>query len=133
MNCLWCDQAIIIEANWSNLFLPPKKQYLCRICNNELDILSGRRCKHCSRSTAEKVCSDCIKWQDKNDTLIFNYSIYDYNERMQDMIAKWKYRGDYVIGLAFQETFREVYKEIFRNNVKYTIMPIPLSQERMKE
>jgi len=133
MNCLWCDQIIIIEATWSNLFFPPKKQYLCQVCNNALDILSGRRCLQCSRTTTKKVCSDCIKWQNKNDSLTFNYSIYDYNERMQDMITKWKYRGDYVIGLAFQEMFREVCKEKFGNNEKYTIIPIPLSQKRMRE
>src|SRR5699024_4555067 len=62
-----------------------------------------------------------------------NYSIYTYNEQMSEIIAKWKYRGDYVLANIFKELFVQVFKEVFSNVLSESIVvPIPLSKERLQ-
>lgn len=134
MICLWCDEEIIIETTWRNLFLPSAEQRLCSPCSNQLNMLWGSRCERCSRSTQKRICPDCIEWQNrKEDPLISNYSVYAYNDRMQEMIAKWKYRGDYILGEAFQKAFTSSFQKKFKDKKNYAIVPIPLSEERINE
>ena len=134
MTCLWCDKELILETTWSNLFLPSEKQYLCEKCGSQLELLTGQRCRRCSRITEEIVCSDCQTWESRgDDPLCLNHSVFAYNERMQEMIAKWKYRGDYILGQAFQKSFLRSFKKKFRQHKKYEVIPIPLSKERIKE
>ncbi|MBU5467801.1 ComF family protein [Virgibacillus sp. MSJ-26] len=134
MICLWCDKEIVIETTWSNLFIPSEKHHLCADCKGELETLSGKRCVRCSRVTNEKVCADCKDWLNKsNDPLTYNYSVYAYNDRMQEMIARWKYRGDYILGKAFQQVIITSFKQQFKQMKNYAVVPIPLSEERLKE
>lgn len=134
MDCLNCDEKIIVETSWRTLFVPPKQQMLCDKCLNHLHLLSGDRCTRCSRETSQQVCSDC-RYYDKNgeDPLMFNYSIFTYNEHMQDMISRWKYRGDYVLGNAFEDALKTAFRNVFPKSNHFEIVPIPLSEERLKE
>jgi|SRR5690625_2586097 len=136
MNCLWCDKEIMVEMNWINLFLLPKPQQLCDPCTHKLKLLKGERCERCSRMTKEKVCADCAWWgsQDTPDPLVFNYSVYAYNEQMQGMIAKWKYRGDYILADAFKPQFIQSFHKKFAHLKEDMIaISIPLSTERLQE
>lgn len=137
MNCLWCDQEIILEISWKNLLMLSNPKQLCNDCENELEVLQGNRCIKCSRLTTSKTCTDCERWSNHKmhaDVLTFNYSVYHYNERMQDMLAKWKYRGDYIIGNAFKEQFIHTFINQFSWIGKDAIIvPIPLSEERLRE
>ncbi|HLR52092.1 MAG TPA: ComF family protein [Candidatus Avamphibacillus sp.] len=134
MNCLWCDEEIIIQISWLNLVIPPKQQHLCNICMNKLDKITGKRCKRCSRRSEETICIDCKRYgQIETDPLVFNYSVYSYNEYMQEIVTKWKYRGDYILGRAFEQSFQQAFKEIFPRSYEYCIIPVPLSRERLKE
>src|SRR5690625_904516 len=133
MYCLWCDEEIIIEINWDNLFKLSKPQLLCDKCMNQLEMIEGDRCVKCSRSYQGELCFDCQRWTDK-DPLIFNYSLYTYNEQMQEMIARWKYRRDYVLATIFREYYVKTFVKIFSflgENIY--IIPIPLSEDRMME
>ncbi|MFD1038888.1 ComF family protein [Virgibacillus byunsanensis] len=137
MCCLWCDEAIIPEINWSNIILLPKPKTLCDDCKSKLKILHGNRCKKCSRSSEEVICKDCSRWEGQTaqtDPLQFNYSIFSYNQQMQDIITKWKYRGDYCLGNIFKDKFVQGFKDTFSFLSKdIRIVPIPLSTERLKE
>ncbi|WP_284139261.1 MULTISPECIES: phosphoribosyltransferase family protein [unclassified Virgibacillus] len=90
----------------------------------------------CSRVSMEKLCSDCKRWQSLThpSSLQWNYSIYKYNYFMKELVAKWKYRGDYTLGVSFQSIFQEHFKVHFNHLRKSAIaVPIPLSHERLKE
>lgn len=125
----------MVETSWINVFLPPKPNRLCQACEAELHTLHGQRCSHCSRITVDSVCSDCTWWKqfmNGNDVLDKNYSVFAYNDRMQEMITKWKYRGDYQIGYVFQTTFQDCFPKIIQTK-QQIVVPIPLSPERLYE
>ncbi|WP_099159872.1 ComF family protein [Virgibacillus ndiopensis] len=137
MHCLWCDQVIIPEMSWSNIFFLDKPKNLCDVCESKLEKLTGKRCKRCSRLSDTAECNDCM-WWDKHlkgqDSLNSNYSVFAYNSYMQEIIAKWKYRGDYQLGDSFQQLFRNVFLQHFTSLPKEAVaIPIPLSVERMKD
>jgi len=134
MCCVWCNKEMGKRLNWKRLLLLSESKSLCSICEDKLDIIQGKRCQMCSRQSDEHVCSDCIYWQRRDPSLSFNHSVFRYNERMQKMIARWKYRGDYVLGDAFKEAFQKEFKRIFAKFDRDTILvPIPLSEERLFE
>lgn len=135
MYCVWCNQSMMRHVSWGNLFYPEKPSVLCDRCTSHLEIIDGNRCKRCSRKSVEKLCADCLWWQSEmEESLEFNFSIYRYNERMKEMVAKWKYRGDYVIGEAFKEKFRQTFRNTFSHIKEELIaIPIPLSLERRQE
>ncbi|WP_337020283.1 ComF family protein [Oceanobacillus massiliensis] len=85
--------------------------------------------------TSEKLCADCRSWGNgTTDLLEFNHSIFTYNKMMQDIITKWKYRGDYILGNIFKSYVIEAFKIRFAFLEKdFVAIPIPLSEERMKE
>ncbi|NAO99430.1 ComF family protein [Halomonas sp. MG34] len=134
MHCLWCDEEIIPSVNWGNLLLPSRPASLCEKCESELEQIEGDRCRKCSRKTAEVVCRDCQWWESqKRNVLAGNYSVYTYNAFMREIIAKWKYRGDYILGNVFAEVFTEGYYQAFGKKKDAIIIPIPLSENRLKE
>jgi len=100
---------------------------------NKLDEITGKRCRRCSRRSEKSICFDCERYGRTKDSLVFNYSLYSYNEHIQEIVAKWKYRGDYVLGKVFEESFQQAFKKIFPRSHEYSIVPIPLSGERLKE
>ncbi|WP_339213858.1 phosphoribosyltransferase family protein [Ornithinibacillus sp. FSL M8-0202] len=52
---------------------------------------------------------------------------------MQDIIAKWKYRGDYELGTVFEESYTTYFQKAFASIKNAVIIPIPLSMERLQE
>lgn len=51
---------------------------------------------------------------------------------MKEVIAKWKYRGDYVLVEIFQTEFIRHFNTYIKNQMKEAIIiPIPLSKERL--
>lgn len=132
MHCLFCDDEIILERNWKNLLQMTPSNPLCESCQQGFQKVQGNRCQKCSREHESKLCLDCKYWG-KNDPLIFNHSLFIYNETMKEMIAQWKYRGDYILGYAFQEPFKKAFADVFNEKEDFVIVPIPLSKERLLE
>lgn len=137
MNCLWCDKEIIPELSWSNLVFLSKPKQLCQQCESKLEFVTGKRCDKCSRISGETLCHDCKWWEhhtNNHDPLTFNYSIFHYNDQMQALISRWKYRGDYCLGYAFKDYYQNVFKRSFAFLPKEAIaVPIPLSSKRFSE
>ncbi|MFD1350104.1 ComF family protein [Oceanobacillus caeni] len=136
MNCAWCDTEIILSLSWANLIMLEKEEILCSECKLGLEWINGNRCDRCSRNTTEKRCADCMWWEEKekNESLQFNYSIFTYNPFMKEVIAKWKYRGDYYLGYIFENYLMEAFQENFSFLKKNGfVVPIPLSEERLLE
>lgn len=136
MNCLWCDEEIIVDISWSDFILLPSMKKLCVECADELEVIRGKRCSACSRLSDDEICSDCTRWRKQmngNDAISRNHSIYAYNPVMQAMITKWKYRGDYCLGEIFREQVTKSFESAFGHLNDAVIVPIPLSQERLND
>lgn len=136
MNCLWCDEEILTETSWSTLFYPTKHKYICTRCEKRLSIITGNRCIQCSRKSEHQLCTDCLGWRISNngkDIITFNYSVYSYNNYMQEIISKWKYRGDYELGFMFKYCFETHFRQIFKSIKNIVAVPVPLSKERLQE
>jgi competence protein ComFC len=137
MYCLWCQREILAEVNWGNLFYPDSLQHLCGQCMAKLEPLIGKQCALCSRLTDNnKVCMDCERWESDPDwqgTLVFNKSVFLYNEAIQEMVVKWKYRGDYILREVFRTAFGKKFLETFSLWNDIVVVPIPLSKERLAE
>jgi len=136
MDCLWCENEIIPEISWMNLFAPAKSRLLCDACLPQLEMLEGSRCRYCSRVTDEAICSDCSWWRNgrAQDPIEWNHSVFSYNAFMQEVIAKWKYRGDYCLGNIFRYSFVQAFHEKFAFLKKEAVaVPVPLSEERHME
>lgn len=134
MHCLWCLEEIIPVMSWVNIAILFKPKLLCEACEGKLNQLSGKRCYRCSRISGDKLCMDCIWWErnTRRDVLKYNYSIYAYNDVMQDMVAKWKYRGDYRLGDVFKQPLIDAFSRNF-SKMGLVAVPIPLSEDRLQE
>lgn len=131
MYCLWCDAEIIKEVNWNNLFKLPKDEVICQGCKEQMKLIQGQACPQCSREMdCEERCEDCVRWGEA--ALDRNVSLYRYNEFMKEAVAKWKYRGDYVLVDLFMEDFKKRF-EALRLPEETILVPVPLSDERMVE
>ncbi|WP_345242332.1 ComF family protein [Pontibacillus salipaludis] len=131
MHCLWCDQEIIKELNWNNLFQLPRDEVLCQDCKEEMHLLKGPSCPKCSRETDEReICHDCARWG--GAPLEKNTSLYRYDSFLKEVVAKWKYRGDYILVDVFKEDFMKRFKAL-KISKETILVPIPLSEERFAE
>ena len=142
--CVWCQTKVIPEVAWQTFFFPDKPRSLCQKCEAGLEKIDFIACEICGRPpTNDKqqetptICPDCTKWQQDpswENILTFNRSAYHYNPLLQEMITKWKYRGDYHVGHAFEEAVIETFKRYFFKTIPDAILvPIPLSTERLHE
>jgi competence protein ComFC len=138
--CLICHEVMVSTLGWVDLFVPDRKQEVCPICLPKLERIEGERCQICMRSFNKldiqfrkgERCSDCNRWEQDptyKGVLIQNYSPYSYNEFLKELIAKYKYRGDYALAKIFAS---EIELKINEMKPKY-IIPIPLSEERLYE
>ncbi|GGA67148.1 ComF family protein [Ornithinibacillus halotolerans] len=136
MHCLWCHEEILQEINWINLLSPPKQTRICYRCSEQLIVISGNRCPQCSRLNERGICNDCLRWKELfegEDVITFNYSVFPYTSFIKEVVAKWKYRGDYELGFIFREKFLQFFKEAFQSVSDPIVVPIPLSKERLFE
>jgi competence protein ComFC len=122
------------------LFSPEKEQLLCSICEGRLEKISGDCCKMCCRSFSQldeqfrhgDLCNDCVRWEADpkwSDFLDQNFSLFHYNDFLKEVIARFKFRGDYIIAKAFTEPLKQ---ELSKLTFDY-LVPIPLSEERLYE
>ncbi|HEY4602071.1 MAG TPA: ComF family protein [Cerasibacillus sp.] len=135
-HCLWCDQAITYQATWRHLLTLMERATLCEPCQTKLTLLTGKQCQKCSRESETDICLDCHYWIKELDTdpLTANISVFSYNEQMREMIAKWKYRGDYELVHAFRHVFVKMFNKHFSTQLKdFAVIPIPLSEMRLYE
>ena len=75
---------------------------------------------------------DCVKWEENKDwagTLERNDSIVTYNDFAQEVIARFKYRGDYIFAQIFAYFMKKKLVELSFD----AIVPIPLSEPRLYE
>jgi competence protein ComFC len=139
-HCLICHKEIDAEIGWQELFLRTEEKVICRECEESFEELKGALCKICGRRLQGldpqfidgEMCYDCIRWEKDPEwegVLSRNISLYAYNKFLQELIARYKYRGDYILANVFKQKIKRNI-EILKPDL---IIPIPLSPERLYE
>jgi competence protein ComFC len=75
---------------------------------------------------------DCIRWEkdmEWKDVLEKNISLYEYNDFAKELIARFKFRGDYILAKMFTHDIQTAIKFVRFDHVT----AIPLSDSRLKE
>ena len=138
--CLNCHELILANIGWRAIFSVEKEQLICQTCEGKLEKIEGEQCRICSRpfqNIDEKfrrgdLCHDCFRWEEDPEWqgyLERNLSLFLYNDFLKEMIAKFKFRGDYVLAKIFSEFLKKKLTEIAPD----LFVPIPLSEERLYE
>ncbi|WP_409290528.1 ComF family protein [Peribacillus sp. SCS-37] len=134
--CLYCGSRQEENITWSSLFAKEKgENRFCRDCLEKLAPITGIRCQICSRPLSEissSSCSDCRRWEEDSlwqGVLTQNTSLYQYNDFLKELLARFKYRGDYILIEGFKAALAEALKALEFD----LAVPIPLSSERLAE
>ncbi|WNF22621.1 ComF family protein [Mesobacillus jeotgali] len=139
--CLLCNGEIESEFTWRSLFNNElHNSRICQKCHEKFESISGETCDICGRPFSsldaeyrnEGLCLDCRRWEEDefwNGSLDKNTSLYSYSSVTKEVIARFKFRGDYVLAEVFAEDFL---KSSQAWQYDY-IVPIPLSEERLYE
>ena len=139
-NCLDCHNEIQYPITWNSFLFTPKELWLCEKCSSQLQNITGEKCRMCSRPLSllkpehikEATCLDCVRWEEDSKWaggLTKNTSLLLYNEYLKEYLARFKYRGDYLLVKAFSSAVKEG-----ADPLSYDLVtPIPLSPERLYE
>jgi competence protein ComFC len=139
-HCLLCDEEIESEVTWRSLFAQEQPSKVCGSCHEKFVHISGETCRICGRPFAlleaeyrnGNVCLDCKRWEDDErwtGSLDKNIALYTYTNFTKELIARFKFRGDYVLAEVFAADFRKAL-QVFQYDY---IVPIPLSEDRLYE
>ncbi|WP_028783771.1 ComF family protein [Thalassobacillus devorans] len=136
MRCLNCHHVILHQVTWSNFLSLPQNQVVCHECQSGWEKITGITCLSCGRPMETPgLCPDCKQWEEQErwrGVLERNVSIFYYNEQMKDVMARWKYRGDYILAELFRGFIQVKFQESFMHD-GVVVVPIPLSGERLEE
>ena len=125
-NCLLCDEELSNQESLRNLILMRKKNLtMCDNCKNKFEAVSEASCKSCCKKSSETSCEDCQEWERKGKS-VNHKALYYYNEEMKEYFQKYKFQGDQLLACLFAEEVKLALKKY----PGYTIVPIPLSEER---
>ena len=125
-NCLLCDEELSNQESLRNLILMTKENItMCDNCKNKFEPVSEASCKTCCKKSSETSCEDCQEWERKGKN-VNHKALYYYNEEMKEYFRKYKFQGDQLLACLFAEEVKVALKKY----KGYTIVPIPLSDER---
>ncbi|MED3561613.1 ComF family protein [Bacillus xiapuensis] len=138
--CYLCHQTIPPIISWRAIFSAERDAYLCSECESKLEKIAGDTCRICCRPFYHldeqfrhgDLCHDCLRWEEDPEwqgLLSKNTSLFLYNDFFKEVIATFKFRGDYIIAKVFAEQI----KEELQNMNGDILVPIPLSGERLYE
>ncbi|WP_045518224.1 ComF family protein [Neobacillus niacini] len=138
--CLICHEIIQPLMGWRAIFSEEKELIICPTCEGKFEKIQGEKCRICSRLFQflderfrhGDLCHDCERWEKDPEWkgyLDSNHSIFIYNDFFKEVMAKFKYRGDYVLAKIFVQSI----KEFLWKTTPDLLVPIPLSNERLYE
>nr|WP_295973910.1 ComF family protein [uncultured Bacillus sp.] len=138
--CIICLGEISPKTGWTALIDEEKPQTVCSLCQTKLQKVEGEICALCSRPLNQLeprfiqngICYDCVRWERDHEwqgCLQQNHSLFLYNDFLQEVIARFKFRGDYIIASVFSEWIQQK----LQNQPADFHVPIPLSPERLHE
>ncbi|WP_108668998.1 ComF family protein [Peribacillus acanthi] len=130
--CYVCFEPVVAAVTWETFLFQRQKHVLCEECSSKFVKLTGDLCEKCHRQNKEPICPDCTKWESSPEwqgVLEKNVSLFLYNDFLRDLIARFKYRGDY----ALAEVFALELDEKFQTLSFDVVTTIPLSGDRLYE
>jgi competence protein ComFC len=138
--CLYCNKVIQPAIGWRAILSIEVVHLLCPECEGKLEKIEGPTCQICSKPfhlldekyREDDLCHDCFRWENDSEwrgCLEKNTSLFLYNNFFKELIAKYKFRGDYVLVKVFTEAIK---KELVAM-APDILVPIPLSEERLYE
>ncbi|MCT8140142.1 ComF family protein [Anaerobacillus sp. CMMVII] len=136
MYCLWCHTAFIEKVSWEYVFGRATTLPICQQCSGSFKEITGEICDKCGRTFSGvdpqyrhgQLCHDCVRWGDGG--LVKNRSVFVYNSFLQEVIGRWKYRGDAELVKLFWPKLQILVKQFETIDA---VVPIPLSPERLYE
>lgn len=139
-HCLYCHEIIYPVTGWNAVFSKEKKRHLCSVCEGKLEKIDGETCQICCRPFRDikaefrngDLCHDCLRWEKDEEwrgNLEQNDSFFLYNDFLKEVMARYKFRGDYCLSKIFAEHMQK----FLQNANADFIVPIPLSEERLYE
>ncbi|MEW9108947.1 MAG: ComF family protein [Cytobacillus gottheilii] len=138
MFCLGCGTELKKAVSWHSLFAKEEGPKLCQECLEKLEMITGEVCRLCSRPLGQNpyqqngMCLDCLRWEENevwSGVLDRNISVLMYNEYCKELVALFKYRGDYAVAAAFASLLKDKLQTLTYD----LIVPVPLSPERLYE
>ncbi|MGN1402420.1 MAG: ComF family protein [Bacillus sp. (in: firmicutes)] len=138
--CLVCGTGIYTEYTWAVLAMKANRRRICAGCETKLVPLKDPRCRICSRPLSDLpadyrkdgICGDCLQWEQAAEwqgVLTGNRSLYAYDDYLKELMALFKYRGDYAIADVFGPMLKQASAAV---DFDYAV-PVPLSEERLQE
>lgn len=138
--CFICHEEIVPVTGWQALFERETRIVTCETCLGQFSVIEGETCRLCSRPfellesqyRQNDLCHDCVRWEEDSEWRGFlekNISLYNYNDFIKEVIARYKFRGDYALSKVFAAPLQEKLQKIEHD----LLVPIPLSEERLYE
>lgn len=117
--CVICHEIITPRLGWNAFFEKQKDETVCCNCLKQFQRITGETCAICHRPFSslepqyrhDDICHDCYRWEQDPEwggTLQQNKSLYVYNDFLKEVIARFKFRGDYLLATAFAQQIREM-------------------------
>lgn len=129
MTCLLCAVENSKAPAFHQLFtIAPSSNQMCSACLATFEKIAELHCPSCYKVGDNQVCQDCLYWQNQ-DKMVSHQAIFRYNEAMKDYFSRYKFQGDYLL----RKVFIADIKEALKSYKDYTIVPIPLSENREEE
>ncbi|MEH7254789.1 ComF family protein [Neobacillus niacini] len=139
-HCLICHDMIQPAIGWKAIFSEDKETLNCPTCESKFEKINGEKCRICSRLFRDlderfrfdDLCHDCVRWEEDLEWqgyLDSNHSLFLYNDFFKEVMAKYKFRGDYVLAKLFAERISDSLRLLNPD----LLVPIPLSCERLYE
>lgn len=157
--CVYCFERFHEDVSWSWMLGMKQASVLCPRCEGKMVQIDEISCEMCGRPSnrpsggkkddiyiqskvslpplfvtmPEHHCSDCLKWDNKDEegnTTVQHRALYVYNSFMQEMIAKFKYRGDVEIAQLFSGKLKKLSRQLGEIDV---VTVIPLKEDRLWE
>ena len=127
--CLLCQVEFDEGLAFYQLFtLSSARSLICAPCQSSFDTIAESHCPTCCKSGSVEICSDCVYWKNRGKS-VSHTALFRYNQAMKDYFSRYKFQGDYLLRKVFMIDIRKALKG-FKG---YTLVPIPLSQERERE
>lgn len=127
--CLLCQTPMAERQTFTEiLFFTEKRPSICTMCRDDFQPIPKEHCPRCCKPNTSETCIDCQYWNKQNQE-VSHESLFLYNDAMATYFSRYKFEGDYLLRYAFA-------KELIaylQSRTDYTIVPIPISTERMTE
>jgi len=104
---------------------------ICRSCSESIPWIATPVCRICGRPEA---CPDCPRRPHRY--VVFSRSAVRYDDKMRDLLARYKYRGSERLSPLMSAILACAYERIARelgSDVPHAITSVPLARERLEE